>query len=131
MLILSVYRGDATTITTPAGETITVRFLGQDGRHANCRIGIDAPNNHKILREELRQKLQAQLSGIPVYEVTSTNPTMLIAAQNHHEALAYYLTQHPDSQSQQAQWLQNPPMHRLYKQLECLWLARQEIPVGV
>jgi carbon storage regulator CsrA len=55
MLILTRGIEEATTITTPSGEEITVKVMGFPNRNA-VRLGFQAPQNFKILRDNARLK---------------------------------------------------------------------------
>ena len=56
MLILTRRPGETIIIETPTGEKITVAVLGVKGNQ--IRIGMDAPKDVTILREELVDRLQ-------------------------------------------------------------------------
>ena len=57
MLILTRRPGESIIIETPAGERITVTVLGVKGNQV--RIGTDAPDDIRILREELVEERRA------------------------------------------------------------------------
>ena len=59
MLILTRRPGETIIIETPAGERITVVVLGVKGNQV--RIGTDAPDDINIVREELLERLQAEV----------------------------------------------------------------------
>ena len=59
MLILTRRVGESIIIETPAGERITVVVLGVKGNQV--RIGTDAPDDINIVREELLERLQAEV----------------------------------------------------------------------
>lgn len=49
MLVLHRKKHESFTITTPAGDVITITQCG------NQKIGVDAPADHKVLRTELEE----------------------------------------------------------------------------
>jgi len=51
MLVLARRQDESLIITTPAGEEI--KILVMDAYHGFAKLGIDAPADFKILREEL------------------------------------------------------------------------------
>lgn len=53
MLILTRYPGQMFFINTPSGDEITITNLGVDAKTKQVRIGIKAPDEYKIVREEL------------------------------------------------------------------------------
>jgi len=53
MLILARRQNESLIITTPNGEEI--RILIMDAYHGFAKLGIDAPAEYLILREELRE----------------------------------------------------------------------------
>jgi carbon storage regulator len=59
MLILTRRVGESIFIETPAGERIQVTVLGVNGNQV--RIGTDAPDDVNIVREELLERLQAEV----------------------------------------------------------------------
>ena len=58
-LVLSRFAGESIIITTPSGETITIRVSDIKTKHADstclpkCRIAIDAPRAYRVMRQEL------------------------------------------------------------------------------
>jgi carbon storage regulator CsrA len=52
VLILTRKTEEAVTITCPDGQAVVVRVLGIDG--GNVRLGFDAPQDFKILRDNAR-----------------------------------------------------------------------------
>ena len=50
MLVLGRRAGEAIVINTPTGDVRIVVLEDSSGR---CRLGIDAPRNFQIIREEL------------------------------------------------------------------------------
>ena len=62
MLILTRHPGETIIIETPAGERIQVVVLGVKGNQV--RVGIEAPADVTILREELIDRPQTgELTG--------------------------------------------------------------------
>lgn len=57
MLILTRHPGETIILETPAGEHIQLIVLGVKGNQV--RVGIDAPADVVILREELASKRSA------------------------------------------------------------------------
>jgi len=53
MLILARRQDESLIITTPTGEEI--RVLIMDAYHGFAKLGIEAPADYLILREELRK----------------------------------------------------------------------------
>ena len=51
MLILARRQEESVVITTPAGEDIKILIM--DAYHGFAKLGIDAPSDYGILREEL------------------------------------------------------------------------------
>ena len=51
MLILSRKHNESITITTPSGENIEITIL--EGKGTQVKVGIDAPKDYLILRDEL------------------------------------------------------------------------------
>ena len=51
MLVLTRKEGQQVTITTPSGEELVITIT-----EGNCRLGIDAPQEYLILRDELLDK---------------------------------------------------------------------------
>ena len=54
MLVLSRRNEESIVITTPFGEEIHILIL--DSKHDSTRIGINAPSDYLISREELRRE---------------------------------------------------------------------------
>ncbi len=59
MLMLTRRPGETITIETPAGEQIRVTVLGIKGNQV--RLGTNAPDDMQIMREELLERLQAEV----------------------------------------------------------------------
>ena len=51
MLVLARRQDESLIITTPSGEEIKILIM--DAYHGFAKIGIEAPGDFKILREEL------------------------------------------------------------------------------
>ena len=58
MLVLTRRVGESILIELPSGEQVSVTMLGIKGNQV--RIGTDAPDDIKILREELLEGLQIE-----------------------------------------------------------------------
>ena len=54
MLVLARQKNESIMITTPTGEEITIIVV--DAAHGRARLGIDAPSDCVILREELLEE---------------------------------------------------------------------------
>ena len=51
MLVLSRKKDETITITTPSGDEILITIL--QAKHGTTSVGIDAPQEYSILRNEL------------------------------------------------------------------------------
>jgi carbon storage regulator CsrA len=59
VLILTRKIEEAVTVTTPAGEEVTVRVLGFP-TPGEVRLGFDAPQDFKILRDNARVRKERE-----------------------------------------------------------------------
>ena len=57
MLVLTRQNGGAIMIETPAG-LVTIKVLGIRG--GQVRLGVDAPRELEVLREEIYDKIQSE-----------------------------------------------------------------------
>ena len=55
MLILERKTDEAIIITTPSGDTIEINML--DTSRGRAKIGINAPHDYEILRDELIEEI--------------------------------------------------------------------------
>lgn len=62
MLVLARRPTEAIIITTPTGEQIRVTVVSWDRGHRNIRIGIEAPDNIRIWREEIHGRAKGRTS---------------------------------------------------------------------
>ena len=51
MLVLGRKEGESLVITTPAGERVTIRICAIRGN--TVRVGVTAPRDYEVLREEI------------------------------------------------------------------------------
>lgn len=63
MLILTRNPGQTFFIRTPTGDNLTITCLGVNKRSGQVRIGINAPKEYNIVREELIGRDEASLDG--------------------------------------------------------------------
>ena len=56
MLTLNRKTDESIIISTPSGETIKIVLISTCKSHS--KIGIQAPQNYRILREELNEKIE-------------------------------------------------------------------------
>ena len=63
MLVLSRRRNEKLVIVTPKGEELVVCVI--DVRGDRVKLGVEAPADHAIHREEIMQAIQAEQSGQP------------------------------------------------------------------
>lgn len=132
MLVISVRNGDNTTITTPAGETISIVMLSKNTRGNEVRLGISAPDNYQILRDALRKQLQIELQDTPIFKVScARHPSLIIADSSRESAIRYYQRQYPNSIEIHAEEVADRYRHRWYKTLEDNWMRDSELPVSV
>lgn len=64
MLVLSRKRNEKIVIVTPSGEEIVVGVI--EVRGDRVRLGMEAPRDHSIHREEVMQAIRAEQSAQPV-----------------------------------------------------------------
>jgi len=55
MLVLARRQEESIVITTPAGEEI--KILVMDAYHGFAKLGIEAPADYRIMREELLEEV--------------------------------------------------------------------------
>lgn len=63
MLILTRYKGQSFFITAPNGDSLAITCLGVSKSSGQVRIGIKAPKDYNIVREELVGRDQAKEAG--------------------------------------------------------------------
>lgn len=63
MLILTRYKGQSFFITAPNGDSLAITCLGVNKSSGQVRIGIKAPDEYNIAREELIGRDEASLGG--------------------------------------------------------------------
>lgn len=63
MLVLTRNTGQAFFIRTPTGDNLTITCLGVNKRSGQARIGIKAPAEYNIVREELIGRDEAKEAG--------------------------------------------------------------------
>jgi len=128
MLVLSVRHGDTTTITTPTGDTISIMTLGSNAQHNDMRIGIQAPEEYRILRSNLRAQLLSGLKALQVFEVSSLHHgTVIVVADLPLTAIRCYKQRYPNStpicikveDAEQQPW---------YLKLSAMWLHGHQPP---
>lgn len=132
MLVLSMRRGETTTITAPDGSRISAVILNNDVSCQEIRLGFDAPKDYLILRDELCRRLLDTLHYTPIFRLScGVAPTQLIAAESETLACEHYQSLYPQSFDIQVQGVDSRYRHPDYMALETCWLRKGKLPVAV
>lgn len=132
MLVLSIHKGDITTIATPDGSILSIVMLEDDAYYNGMRMGISAPQDYRILRHNLRNQLLKKLRDVPIFEVCSAlHQTQIIAADDYTAATEFYEQLYPTSCAIVAQTIADPVQQPWFSRLESLWLQDNTLPLGV
>jgi len=132
MLVLSMRRGETTTITAPDGSRISAVILNNDYSCQEIRLGFEAPKDYLILRDELCRRLLDTLHYTPIFRLScSSAATQLIAADSETVAREHYQSLYLHSQDIQIQPLLDRYQHPDYLALETCWLRKRALPVAV
>ncbi len=129
MLILSTHCGEATTITTPAGETIIIRIMPSDYQPQQVLLGIEAPEAYTIQRSKIRQRIIEKLREGSIFRVTSVlHDSWTVAAETAHQAAEYYQQQYPNSWRVSTELVEDSHDHTCFELLIAAWKKTPACP---